>query len=322
MGFRVSYGAVTDDHATIETPRLILRPVTPDEAARIVAGDLAGWTVGEGWPHADTADGLGGLAAARTGAAWLVLLDGAVIGDCGTVGEVVDGTVEIGYGLAAPYRGRGFGTELVRGLSHWLLGRPEVRRVVAETEADNVPSRRALRAAGFAQRDGRYELDAVPVDPGPPRVIDGTGETLLRFVSYLRERIAAKVDGVSDVDARRSPVPSGTNLLWLLKHSLGVEVFWLHCVFAGDDPDVVLFDDELSGEDTVSNVLAKVAWIDARTAEIVRGQPDLSTPVAVPPPGPPVPTLRWILVHLVEEYGRHAGHADILRELLDGRVGR
>jgi RimJ/RimL family protein N-acetyltransferase len=133
------------------TERLVLEPIAREVAEAVVAGDLSGLRVGEGWPHADTVDGLG--MAVRHGHApgWFVTLGGEIIGDCGTHGPPDDaGDVEIGYGLAAPYRGRGYGNELVAAASAWLMSRPGVRRVVArEVLADNMPSRRALERAGF-----------------------------------------------------------------------------------------------------------------------------------------------------------------------------
>lgn len=131
-------------HERVVTPRLVLEPVPPAQAAAIVAGDLSSVGPGEGWPHEDTADGL------RAGIPWLVLLDGIVIGDCGTHGPPVAGEIEIGYGLAEPYRGRGYGSEVAVSLTEWLLAQPDVSRVVAnDVLADNVPSRRALERAGL-----------------------------------------------------------------------------------------------------------------------------------------------------------------------------
>ncbi len=134
---------------TIHTPRLELRPVTAELAAAIVAGDTSALSTGDGWPHEDTRDGLGTVALGAD--AWLATLDGVVIGDCGTHGPVdAAGDIELGYGLAAPYRGRGFGNEIAAGLTGYLRALPGVRRVVAnEVLADNVPSRRALENAGF-----------------------------------------------------------------------------------------------------------------------------------------------------------------------------
>jgi RimJ/RimL family protein N-acetyltransferase len=130
---------------------LELRPLTIAEAAAIVAGDLSSLRAGEGWPHADTLDGLrGGLRHGEPG--WLVLLDGVAIGECGTHGPPdPGGSVEIGYGLAAPFRGRGHGTEVVRQLTALLLGRPDVRRLTARVLLDNVPSQRVLEKNGFVR---------------------------------------------------------------------------------------------------------------------------------------------------------------------------
>jgi RimJ/RimL family protein N-acetyltransferase len=134
----------------ITTARLVLAPVSYELAASVVAGDVSAVTAGEGWPHEDTLDG---VRMTLTGGAlcWFVTHEGVVIGDCGTHGEPDElGDAELGYGLAAPYRGRGYGTELVIGLSRWLLGQDGVRRVVASRVAvDNTPSRRALERAGF-----------------------------------------------------------------------------------------------------------------------------------------------------------------------------
>jgi RimJ/RimL family protein N-acetyltransferase len=133
------------------TDRLVLEPIAPEVAEAVVAGDLSGLRVGEGWPHADTVDGVGMAVRHGHAAGWFVTLGGEIIGDCGTHGPPDEaGDVEIGYGLAEPYRGRGYGSELVIAASRWLLRRPGVRRVVArEVLADNVPSRRALERAGF-----------------------------------------------------------------------------------------------------------------------------------------------------------------------------
>jgi RimJ/RimL family protein N-acetyltransferase len=136
----------------ISTERLVLTPVRADVAAAVVAGDLSGLRAGAGWPHADTLDGLRLALDHDTELGWFVTLDGEVIGDCGTHGPPdPSGTVEIGYGLAGPYRGRGLATEMCRAFTAWLLEAPDVRRVVACTHAAaNPESRRVLEKSGFA----------------------------------------------------------------------------------------------------------------------------------------------------------------------------
>jgi len=85
---------------------------------------------------------------------WFVTLHGVVIGDCGTHGGPDEqGSVEIGYGMAPPYRGRGYATEAADALTGWLLRRPGVRQVVASAlRRGNPASRRVLEKAGFQLR--------------------------------------------------------------------------------------------------------------------------------------------------------------------------
>lgn len=155
----------TTDVPRLTTPRLVLEPVSAEQARAIRDGRLDGLQVGAGWPHDDTLDGLLGVAEEQS-FGWLVLLDGVVIGDCGVHGRPDGaGEVEIGYGLAAPARGAGYGTELVAALASYLGSRPDVRRIVAGTDPANVPSRLVLERAGFAETgvDGgevRFALDA------------------------------------------------------------------------------------------------------------------------------------------------------------------
>jgi RimJ/RimL family protein N-acetyltransferase len=136
--------------APLETPRLRLEPVTGEIARAILAGDLSGLTVADGWPHDDTADGLALALEHGHPPGWLITADGMVIGECGTHGPVSEaGSVEIGYGLAASCRGQGYGSEAVAAITAWLLDRPEVRQICARTVISNAPSRRVLEKAGF-----------------------------------------------------------------------------------------------------------------------------------------------------------------------------
>lgn len=150
------------DFDPIDTARLRLLPISADEARAIVAGDLAGLSPAEGWPHDDTADGLSMAIEHGQPAGWMVTLEGEVIGDCGTHGPTDNtGTVEIGYGFAAPYRGRGYGSEVVRAITEWLLQQQGVRTVRASTLKDNSASRRVLGKADFRFIDFDEEDQAV-----------------------------------------------------------------------------------------------------------------------------------------------------------------
>ena len=152
-----------------------------------------------------------------------------------------------------------------------------------------------------------------------PVVVAGEITTQLAFLAYLRACVARKLDGVSDEDARRPVVPSGTSLLGLVKHLTVVERYWVRVRFAGlgagSDGDGFTVEDT----DTVATALAAYAREAAHTDEVVTTSGDPDQPLARGRHGL---TLRWILAHVLEETARHAGHADILRELLDGTTGR
>ena len=139
----------------LQTARLRLEPLTAETARAILAGDLsglaaAGLAAADGWPHEDTNDGLAMAVKAGYPPGWLITVGGAVIGDCGTHGPVDEAErVEIGYGLAAPSRGQGYGSEAVLAVTDWLLSQPGVSQVRAHTLTSNMPSRRVLEKAGF-----------------------------------------------------------------------------------------------------------------------------------------------------------------------------
>lgn len=151
----------------LRTERLVLVPQTRAAAAALLDGRDCGLPLADGYPHADTVDGLrmfvehGG----DDDGGWFATLadDGRVVGDCGTLGWADDsGRVEIGYGLAAPYRGAGLGAEMVGALAGWVAAQPGVRVVTASVEVGNEPSRRLLDRLGFglvAERDGHWQLE-------------------------------------------------------------------------------------------------------------------------------------------------------------------
>jgi hypothetical protein len=156
-------------------------------------------------------------------------------------------------------------------------------------------------------------------DLKPPRLCGDERATLLALLQFQRESIVRKVDGLDDENARRRIVGSDTTLLWLVQHLSHAETLWLLVRFRGDDPSLL---DALAVEagDSLADAVAayRATWsradrviAGARLDDIVADDQDLG----------PV-NLRWVLVHLLEETARHAGHADILRELIDGSTGR
>lgn len=158
----------------------------------------------------------------------------------------------------------------------------------------------------------------MPRDTPPPWTGSDETATLRGFLDYLRSSIAAKVDGAPESQARTAVVPSGTNLLGLLEHLTHVER-WM---FLGDDVTDWQATFHAAAADSVTDVVARYRATVARANEILDGCSDLSAPVPRPQQGRNAPSIRWALTHMIEETGRHAGHADILRELIDGTTGR
>ncbi|WP_433252999.1 DinB family protein [Actinomadura nitritigenes] len=156
-------------------------------------------------------------------------------------------------------------------------------------------------------------------DTPPPRTGSGEIETLRGFLDYLRTSIAAKVDGAPEPQVRTAGVPSGTNLLGLLNHLTSVE----RSMFLGDEVADWQATFQAAPQDGVADVVGRYREAVRRANEVLDGCADPGAPVPRPrTAGRPAPSVRWALAHMIEETGRHAGHADILRELIDGSTGR
>lgn len=184
----------------------------------------------------------------------------------------------------------------------------------APPSGDGVRAEPATAASAVPERGRRGDLR-------PPGLNADERTTLLAFLGYLRECVAAKARGVTDEQARTPGVPSGTSLLGLVKHLTAVDLTWFVWAYAGEgerpDHDAPPAEHETAGE-----LLAAYRAAAERCDEIVRSCDDLDRPGARSLRETPPPSMRWILVHMIEETARHAGHADIIRERLDGAVGR
>ncbi|MCT2589944.1 DinB family protein [Streptomyces sp. N2-109] len=158
----------------------------------------------------------------------------------------------------------------------------------------------------------------MPANAGPPSTGADEKATLQGFLDYLRASVADKVADVPEPQVRTGGVPSGTNLLGLLKHLACVERFY----FLGEDVANWPATLRPSAEDTADGVLADYRKSVEQANQVIDACPDLALPAPRPPRRGQPPSMRWVLVHMIEETGRHAGHADILRERIDGSTGR
>ena len=142
---------------------------------------------------------------------------------------------------------------------------------------------------------------------------------MLELLQFQRESVVRKVEGISDADAAGAATATGTSLLWLVQHLRRAELIWVLWRFAGQD--VVVPDDAVRLDESVTESVGAYRAMWADVDEVLDASPDLEAECANIGALPQV-NLRWVLMHLLEETARHAGHADILREQLDGAVGR
>lgn len=155
-------------------------------------------------------------------------------------------------------------------------------------------------------------------DTPPPRTGSSETEVLRGFLDYLRTSIVAKVEDAPEPRVRTAGVPSGTNLLGLLHHLESVE----RATFLGDTVTDWQATFQPAPSDSVADVVARYRATVARANTVLEGCADLGAPLPRPRQRRPAPSARWALAHMIEETGRHAGHADILREQIDGATGR
>lgn len=161
----------------------------------------------------------------------------------------------------------------------------------------------------------------------PPRA--GERATIAGYLRFQRATLELKCAGLdAEAMARRAVPPSTMSLLGLVRHAAEVERIWFRKVLDGQDAPPHFFSaDDPDGEfDSVDAdpALVDEAWrvwrAEVEFAErFVEEAPSLD--MTVDSLGQGIVSLRWILVHMLEEYARHNGHADLLREQIDGRVG-
>ncbi|GAA0465517.1 DinB family protein [Streptomyces stramineus] len=163
--------------------------------------------------------------------------------------------------------------------------------------------------------------------PVPPTISDErTG--LESWLDFHRSTLALKCEGLSDAQLREASVPpSSISLLGLVRHMAEVERNWFRRVLAGEDAEPIYYsDDDLDGDfrvgegDTWEEAHATWQAEIAAAREAARGR-TLDDIGLRPSHHGKMYDLRWIYVHMIEEYARHNGHADLVRERIDGATG-
>ena len=163
----------------------------------------------------------------------------------------------------------------------------------------------------------------------PPRQT-GERETLEGMLDYYRETVLVKIAGASEEHLRAVIVPSGWSMLGVIKHLAYVERNWfrvrledeqgLPVPWTEEDPDA---DFRVEPEETTEQIVAFYRGEVARSRTNAAGHALDDLAAGWPADRAPElrPNLRWIYVHMIEETARHAGHLDVVRELLDGTTG-
>ncbi len=161
---------------------------------------------------------------------------------------------------------------------------------------------------------------------------DADDEMLRDFLRGQRESILAIVEGLDEAAWHRSVVPTGWTPAGLVEHLGGAEWHWFQGVVAGKQPEL---PGDLEEDQPPYDPLTVVFTTDESSTEVLRFYRDqcaqsesvlASTPLSAAPRGrhggrgPEPPNVRWVVMHMIEETSRHAGHLDIARELLDGKT--
>jgi hypothetical protein len=161
---------------------------------------------------------------------------------------------------------------------------------------------------------------------------EASDDMLRTFLRAQRESVLAIVEGLSEEAWHRSVVPTGWTPAGMVEHLGGAEWHWFQGVVAGKQPEL---PGDVEEDQPPYDPMSVVFTTDASAAEVLafyRGQCAESesvlatTPLSSPPRGThglggfEPPNVRWVVLHVIEETARHAGHLDLARELLDGEV--
>ncbi len=160
-----------------------------------------------------------------------------------------------------------------------------------------------------------------------PPLVGSEREVLRGFLDYHRSVLYQKAWGLTESEARQTVGASDLHLLGLVRHLAFVEQYWFPDIFAGGDP-VPIFDDSVdpdrdlhpTSEETLAEAFAMLDTQIAIAQSIEKSAGSLDDVAVRLRRSKPV-NLRWIMVHMIEEYARHCGHADLIRQAIDQQKG-
>ena len=161
----------------------------------------------------------------------------------------------------------------------------------------------------------------------PPVPDERTG--LLAYLAQQRYALRVAAYGLTDDQARQAPTRSSLTIGGLIKHVAAVEKDWIDLVLqrmSGSEDDYMA-NFRMEPDETLASLFERYGEVGTETERVIAGIPDLGQAVPIPKGVPWFPSdveawsVRWVLLHLIEETARHAGHLDILREQTDGATG-
>jgi len=164
--------------------------------------------------------------------------------------------------------------------------------------------------------------------PGTVPPIDDERSGLLGYLAQQRDAMRYAAYGLTDEEARRTPTAGTLSIGGLLKHVAAMERSWIDIVLqreadAEASESAYLDDFTMGSDETLAGLVESLEAAGWETEAVIAGIADLGQAVPVPdapwfPDDVDAWSVRWVLFHLIEEIARHAGHADIVRESIDG----
>ena len=202
------------------------------------------------------------------------------------------------------------------------------------TDAATAPRAAAAAPPAAAPAQEAAPQEAAPQEAAPraaaPREAGTERADLTAFLAAQRQAVLAIIDGLGEAELRRAVLPSGWTPLGLIEHLGHAERFWFQYVLTGElselpwpEPGTDGEDAPFSSEHQVDAVLAFYRDQCARSDAALAAARLDAAPRREIPPWMPADThnVRTIVLHMIEETARHAGHLDAVRELIDGRTG-